>query len=124
MSNSGNVPASWFEYEYPLPNRSNSGPSGADYSSKNVAPLIEFFANILGKDPSELQMNYDDKSVGIEGSVISVRHPGDNSYLNNYVSKHNVKSPQQAQYEKAAKNSQRLKKYQDESPAGIEYFQD
>lgn len=91
----------------------DSKASGANYSPKNVAPLIEFFAAILGKTRTQVEFSYP--------AAPKVDHPNDKDYLPAYLAKHSTPSPELLRYEEFAKRSQRLKEYQDEN--GIEYFQ-
>lgn len=122
MPNLGSVPDSWFEYEFPTVPARAAGVSRADYSPTNVAPLMESFGGVLGYPASRLEFRYlpDDPTVAGENVV---RHPG-GEHLGAYLNRHNTKSPELLQYERAAKGSARLKLYQDNSPADIEYFQD
>jgi hypothetical protein len=93
--------------------------SKANYDPSNVAPLIESFAGMLGKERTALKFQY---AAG--GELLEVTHPNDKSYLDGYLATHNAKSAALVQYETAAKKSVRLRAYQDTSPAGIEYFKD
>lgn len=105
-----NVPSTWFVYS----DDNNPRPhiaSKADYSSKNVAPLIESFASIIGKSRNELEFNYPTH----EGNVL---HPNDKSYATSNLNK----SDDLLRYEEAAKRSSILKLYQDNSPAKIDFF--
>lgn len=117
-----NAPDSWFDYEFPMIYGSkNPTPSQANYSPENVAPLIEFFASVLGKDKSEVQFSYDNNTSD-NSDNITVSHPNDQEYLPGYLNSRKTKSSEQLRYEEAAKQSSRLKLFQDESPANIEYF--
>jgi len=119
---SGNIPSTWYKYEFPLPEVPNAPkPSKADYSPENVAWLIEFFAGILGKSTSELTLQYENNTPSIKEDDILVSHPGDKLYFEDTQGK--PKSPELIRYEAAAKKSKRLKLFQDNSPANIYYFQ-
>lgn len=120
------VPDTWYKYPWPL-TANRPQPSGADYSEENVAQLIKSFALILGREPSEIALRYeantpapqtsDDIIVGWAGSAPPCRDavpfredlPGRNVAMDRYT--------------RAAKRSRILKKFQDNSPAGIVYFQ-
>lgn len=118
------VPPHWYQYEFPLPVVPGAPvPSTADYSQTNVAPLIEFFANILSKDRSELVFRYENNTPNNTADDIFVAHPDDSNYLPAYIAAHSVKSPELIHYEKFAKKSKILKLFQDNSPANITYFQ-
>lgn len=123
MATNGNVPSHWYKYEFPLPEVPDAPkPSQADYSPQNVAWLIEFFANILGRSASELEFVYENNTPKNRKDDIHVRHPGDGDYLPGVQNLR--KSPELIHYEEVAKQSDILKKFQDNSPANIEYFQD
>ncbi len=119
---SSNVPSNWYEYEFPLPEVPNAPvPSEADYSPKNVAWLIEFFAGILGNRASELTFRYENNTPSVKEDDILVEHPGDKLYFEDTQGL--TKSYELIRYEEAAKKSKRLKLFQDNSPANIDYFQ-
>lgn len=109
-------------YEFPLPKVAGAPvPSKADYSPKNVAPLIEGFAAILGKQPTELIFRYENNTPDNPDDDILVRHPGDKRYQKACFESSD--SPSMRKYEAAAKRSALLKLYEENSPAGIKYFQ-
>jgi hypothetical protein len=102
------VPDTW--YVYPTENPREGVASKANYNPSNVAPLIEGFASMLGRTVSEIKFVYPEQEVS---------HPGDVQYDNNSTK---PKSDDLLRYEEAAKRSSILKSFQDNSPAGIEYF--
>lgn len=109
-------------YQFPLPTVPNAPvPSKANYSQVNVAWEIEFFANILGSDKSQLTFRYENNTPNDGTDDIFVSHPG-GTYLPDAAACNFPKSPEQIKYEAAAKKSSRLKLYMDNSPAGIKYF--
>lgn len=119
------VPASWFKYEFPLPEVPNAPvPSQADYSSKNCAWLIEFLASIINKTPQELVLRYENNTPNNKEDDIFVSHPNDgkNYWAIENDLRRNI-SPEQAHYESHAKLSSRLRLFEDNSPANITYFQ-
>lgn len=100
----------------PLP--TDQAESKANYSPQNVAPMIEGFAQILGVDKSEVMFLYGD-----EQNSKAVTHPGDKDYLPGYdPDEKGDPSVSMSRYEFFAKRSARLKKFMEESPAEIEYF--
>jgi hypothetical protein len=110
-------------YQFPLPTVKGAPvPSVANYDPKNVAWMIEFFAQIVGKKPSELEFRYENNTPDDKTDDIFVKHPG-GSYLPDASACNFQKSPALLKYEAAAKNSPRLKLYMDHSPANIKYFQ-
>lgn len=116
-------PAHWYQYEYPLPIVQNAPvPSKADYSAENVAPLIEMFSDMLGMTPDELILRYENNTPNNPDDDILVSHPLDKTYGVDPCSLE--KSEEQKKYEAKAVTSQRLRVFQDNSPAEIKYFQD
>jgi len=110
-------------YEFPLPEVENAPvPSNADYSPKNVAWLIEMFAAIVGVDESQVCLLYENNTPKDRGDDIYVCHPQDKLYYDE-AAKCRPKSPEQERYEEFAKKSALLKLYEENSPAGIQYFQ-
>lgn len=100
-------------YQFPLPDV-NPNPSRADYSHDNVAALANSLGGILGLSEGDgLTMIYQNGT--------QVTHTVGGSYPNPCDLE---KSPELKRYEEAAKRSALLKLYQQNSPAGIEYFQD
>ncbi len=88
-------------------------PSRADYSPGNLAWLIEYFGDdILHVDPTTLEFVYDN------GEKVRFQPPG------NLAEKQKCQPRSKAliDYEKKAKKSKRLIKFQDNSPAHIKYF--
>ena len=122
------VPPHWYNEPYHVPLHEPQ-PSKADYSPKNVAWLIEMFANILGKSREEIQLRYPNnteypETADIPEDDIIVSHPGgDRNYWAEEVLARKTKSPELMHYESHAKRSAILKLYEKHSPAGIEYFQ-
>jgi hypothetical protein len=121
-STNGNVPSHWYQYDFPLEEVANSPkPSGANYDPKNVAWMIEMFASILGKSHTELQFVYENNTPNDRNDDIFVQHPNDKLYF--YETQGKQKSDELLTYEAAAQKSDRLRAFQDNSPANIEYFQ-
>lgn len=121
----GNVPSNWFKYEFPLPEVDNAPvPSNADYSPENCAWLIEFFAGILGVSHTRLTLRYENNTPNNKEDDIYVSHPNDKLYLPELNAKLNSegKSIELVLYEIAAKKSARLRLFEENSPANIEYF--
>ena len=117
----GNTPPNWYKYDFPLKEVPNAPkPSQANYSPENVAWLIEFFGGIIGN--SNIKLRYENNTPDNTKDDIIVSHPGDKSYFEETQGK--SKSPELIRYEEAAKQSKRLKLFQDNSPANIDYFQD
>jgi hypothetical protein len=117
------VPDHWYKYDFPLTNKGPT-PSQADYSSENVAWLIEFFATLIdGSDHTQLALRYENNSPKNTGDDIIVRHPQDKLYLPE-ASKCKLDQPNMLKYERFAKQSSILKLFEDNSPAGIKYFND
>ena len=115
------------DYVWPLPEVPGAPvPSQADYSPQNVAPLIESFAQFVngGTSPLEIAFVYENNTPNDTGDDITVTHPNDDQYLPDYLAEVCPGSTAMDRYEQAAKKSERLKTFQDTSPAGIEYFQD
>ena len=135
-------------YEFPLPKVENAPvPSQMEdlqknYKAENVSWMIEMFAQILGSDPSEVCFRYENNQpsercqpipnppvntkLPTKKGNITVCHPGGSSYPPECGGKLNgrqmVKSEELKRYEEAAKRSELLKLYEDNSPAGIKYF--
>jgi hypothetical protein len=109
-------------YQFPLPTVKDAPvPSQADYSQANVAWMIEFFAGVIGSDPSEVVFRYENNTPDDKTDDILVSHPG-GEYLPTATACNFKKSPELKRYEAAAKKSKLLKLYQDNSPAGITFF--
>lgn len=106
-----NVPTHWYVYD--MEEYTKERPTSANYSPENVAPLLEGFASFIGNGTSEAQFVY------ANGETVS--HPG-GTHLVAPCSME--KSPELIRYETAAQKSVLLKLFQDNSPAGIEYFDD
>ena len=118
------VPDHWYQYEFPLPEVPNAPvPSQANYSPQNVAWMIEMFAQILGESHTDLRFRYENNTPNIDWDDIYVEHPNDKLYLTDKA-KCYPDTPELIAYETAAKKSNILKLFQDESPAEIEYFKD
>lgn len=122
------VPSHWYNGEYHIPAKAPI-PSKANYSPENVAWVIEMFAGVLHKSPAEIQLRYPNNTEypyteDIPEDDIIVSHPGDGSYRQAWIDAHQPKSQEQMRYERFAKKSARLKLYQDNSPAKIQYFQE
>jgi hypothetical protein len=124
------VPDHWYQYEFPLPEVPGAPvPSQANYSPQNVAWMIEMFMLVLGLDPetsddrARILFRYENNTPSIKSDDIFVGHHDPNTYLPD-KQKCYPDTPELIAYEKAAKKSSILKLFQDESPAGIEYFKD
>jgi hypothetical protein len=118
------VPDHWYQYEFPLPEVPNAPvPSQANYDSRNVAWMIEMFAQILGQNHTDLRFRYENNTPSILWDDIYVEHPNDKLYLTDKA-KCYPDTPELDLYEEKAKKSSILKLFQDNSPAGIEYFKD
>ena len=110
-------------YQFPLPEVKGAPvPSVANYKPTNVAWMIEFFANMLGKHKNQVVFRYENNTPNDKTDDIFVSHPG-GTYLPDAM-KCRVKKPDMIAYEEAAKKSALLKLYMDNSPAKITYFQD
>ena len=122
----GGVPPNWYQYDFPLTNDGPT-PSQARYKKANGATtdeiswLIEFFADILGYDKNDLIMWYENNSPNTRVDDIFLRHPNDQNYLPE-ASRCKDKSPEMVRYEQFAKGSSILKRFEENSPAKIEYF--
>ena len=122
MADTPNVPSTWFKYDWPLADNDNlPKPSTANYEPKNVAWMIEMFAKSLSKNPDELIFLYENNTPEVYEDDIAVSHPLDRLYLPE-KQEFQEKSNEQLVYEEYAKGSVRLKLFQDNSPANIEYF--
>lgn len=119
MPDNPNVPSTWYKYDFPLKeNDKLPKPSNADYSPQNIAPLIEFFSGILGYSTSQLGLLYENNYPEDRSKEILVFHPNDGIYSNNSKEK----SYELLRYEMAAKKSNILKNFEENSPAKITYF--
>jgi hypothetical protein len=118
-----NVPSTWYQYDFPLKEIPNSPkPSVADYKPSNVAWMIEMFASIFQKTPDELVFLYENNTPNDKSDDIEVRHPMDRLYLEDR--KKLKKSDELSLYEEYAKKSKTLRLFEENSPAGIKYFQE
>lgn len=112
-----------YTYEFPLPEVEGAPvPSQADYSPRNVAPLIESFATILGEDKTSLRFRYENNTPGNKDDDIIVSHPNDGDYLDQAIERGQVPNSQMERYVEMAKASERLRVYMEASPANITYF--
>lgn len=134
-------------YEFPLPEVENAPvPSQMEdnqknYKSKNLQWMMEMFAGILGVEPEQVCFRYENNQPegrcqpidGVETELpttkpnIYVCHPGGAPvYPPECGGKLNgrsmVKSEELRRYEEAAKKSELLKLYEENSPANIKYF--
>lgn len=117
------IPDMWYEFEDSLPEVPGAPvPSRANYSPANVAPLIEFFAGILGYDKADISFQYENNTPNNASDDIIVSHPNDREYYGEWLSTHKTKSSEMLRYEAAAKKSARLTAFQNNSPANIVYF--
>ena len=114
------------DYQFPLPDVAGlPRPSNANYSPQNVAPLIEglaAFVSVTSASPFALAFRYENNSPNNTGDDIQVQHPGDRDYLADHRAQHTAGSPEQTAYEAAARQSARLRAFEQSSPAGIDYF--
>ena len=97
-------------------------PSNANYNDQNVAWLIEFFAGVLGESHEDLRFRYDNNTDEPSDDIL-VAHPRDKLYLPEKQACQ-PRSAEILRYEEAAKKSDRLKAFEEASPANIEYFND
>lgn len=118
------IPANWYEFDASLPEvRSAPVPSQANYSPRNIAPLIEMFAGMLGQDKKNVIFRYENNTPNNPSDDIFVSHPNDRSYYSDWLSQSRTKSNELLRYEEAAKKSKILAEYERNSPANISYFQ-
>lgn len=123
MSENNGIPPNWYKYDFPLKEIEKAPtPSNADYSPRNVAWLMEMFASVISYDYTKIGFIYENNSPINRTDDILVAHPGDDIYYYKYQEEHKEKSLDMLRYEEAAKRSVRLKMFQDNSPAKIEYF--
>lgn len=114
-------PEHWYQFNFPLEEVEGAPvPSNADYSQENVAWLIEMFGGIIG---TGIELRYENNTPQDEDDDIIVSHPEDREYYPD-AARCKDKSPEMIKYEEAAKRSDILKTYQDNSPANITYFED
>ena len=116
------------DYEFPLPDVPGlPRPSTANYTPQNVAPLIEGLAGHVptttSASPFGVAFRYENNSPTNRGDDIQVQHPQDRDYLDAYLNDINNGSPEQERYEQAARQSDRLRTFEQTSPAKIDYFQ-
>jgi hypothetical protein len=118
------VPSHWYNSPYYIPEGAPV-PSGGNYTPENVAWVIELFAQVLEKDKTELRFCYPNNTEDVPEDDILVDHPNDKNYLPalRYKLATTPKSKELLRYEAAAKKSSILKLYEENSPAGIKYFQ-
>jgi len=125
------IPRSWYKYDWPL-TANKPVPSQADYSPENVAPLIRSLASILGYSPDELTLRYEANTSNVpfpqKDDDIVVGYAGDGV---GQPCRRKVRGTPELPgrkaiqvYNRKARISKRLKKFQDNSPANIEYFQE
>ena len=106
-------------------------PSNANYSARNVAPLMTFFAPLVnqalgGTDytRTDLAFVYENNTPYDQSDDRYVVHPhiaDDPDYEDGVVCK---KSKELKAYEKAAKKSKRLDTFRRKAPVVIDYFKD
>lgn len=99
--------------------------SNADYSSRNVAPLMTFFSGIIGYAPTQMLFRYDNLTPSDPTDDIFVIHPhniGDTEYQDPPLPTR--KSNELKLYERRARKSTRLESWRQEQNVGIRYFQD
>lgn len=120
-SQDGGVPETWYKYDWPIAeNDKLPKPSNADYSNENCAWMIEMFARSFSISHLRIQFRYENNTNHDERDDIFVWHPNDKFYL--WKKDEEQKSEELIKYEEAAKKSERLKLFEENSPAGIEYF--
>lgn len=123
MAENAGIPPTWFKFDWPLKEVPGAPvPSRADYSTEKCSWLHEMFASILGKDPWELKLRYENNTPDDRNDDIEVEYSGGGNW-DAWVEEHREKSPEQLRYEVAAKNSAILKRYEQASPAQIQFFQ-
>ena len=124
MPRSDALPDHWYQYKFPLPEVPGAPvPSQANYEPKNLAWMIEMFAMVLGQSHTDLIFKYENNTPGNRTDDIQVRHPNDKLYLSEKA----VCAPQtdeMIRYEDKASRSQILRLFEENSPAGIKYFND
>jgi|LSQX01.3.fsa_nt_gb hypothetical protein len=124
MARSDALPDHWYQYEFPLPKVANAPvPSKANYKPENVAWLIELFAQTLGQSHTDLKFRYENNTPDNPHDDIFVTHPHDKLYLAEKALCR-PESSEMLHYESKARQSSILKLFQNNSPAGIEYFND
>lgn len=119
------VPPHWYKYDWPL-TANKPVPSRADYSEENVASLIKSFGFILGRDPNTIALRYEMNTPTDRTDDQIVRYAGSAPPCGNKLPFREDlpgKNTPMDRYERRAKRSRILKKFQDNSPANIVYFQ-
>jgi hypothetical protein len=120
-SENGSVPENWYKYDWPIAeNDKLPKPSKADYSNENCAWMIEMFARSFSISHTRIQFRYENNTHHDERDDIFTWHPNDKFYL--WKKADEIKSDELIKYEEAAKKSERLKLFEENSPAGISYF--
>lgn len=104
-------------------------PSTANYSARNVAPLMTFFAPLVnqalgGTDytRTDLAFLYENNTPDDDTDERYVVHPhiaGDTEYADGTVCR---KSKELKAYERSAKKSKRLDDFRKKAPVVIDYF--
>jgi hypothetical protein len=117
------LPDHWYKYDFPLTN-DKPVPSQANYDPKNVAWLIEQMAQVLGQNHTDLRFRYENNTPDKPYDDIYVEHPNDRLYLWEKARCDTTDNPDMMRYERRAKQSTRLRIFEENSPAEIEYFKD
>jgi len=116
------IPKTWYVYDFPL-TATKPHPSTATYGGSRTDALIKSAATMLSIDPERVTLRYDNNKPD-RSDQIDVTYGG-----NPKACSVKPKHPElpgtnpMAKYNKRAKRSKTLKKFQDNSPANIEYFQ-
>ena len=123
------LPDHWYEYDFPLTNKGPT-PSQARYTrpdgqtSEGICWLIEFFAKYVLADVSheDLRMWYENNSPENRGDDIILAHALDKLHLPE-AEACRAPTSKMIKYNQVAKRSRILKLFEENSPAGIKYFQ-
>jgi hypothetical protein len=116
------APDHWYQYEFPLPEVKKAPvPSQANYEPRNVAWMIEMFAQVLGQNHTSLRFRYENNTPNNPWDDIYVEHPNDKLYFTEKA-RCDTKNQEMIQYETKARQSDILRLFQDYSPAEINYF--
>lgn len=99
--------------------------SKADYSPKNVAPLIEFFTSILKKTTSDNDLKPSEvvfKYKYYPKEYLLVKHPDALGIEYSPPLQPSEKSEELKKYEEKAKKSLRLERWKEENDVQYDYF--
>ena len=98
--------------------------SKANYKSKNVAPLMEFFTSSVIVASQNNTITKSSITFQYNNKTTTIKHPtaeGDAEYVSPSVS--SIKSGAVKQYEVRAKKSKRLDKWRKQQGVSFKYFQ-